>query len=236
VLDGPIRRKIQLLFAAGRLTHLDGKPASNCLFDLMERDKIASPIDHELLNLTEMSFVETPLRDVAAYFADRHGISIQLDPKVPEPDLPITIDEKGFDLCSALTLLTSPHDLGCDYRYGCIWITTAADAEDWHDPTGVADLKPPRGSSLARAWNEPAELIFFDTPLKDILAYLADRMGIRIEFQPLPSVSRTSTIPVRMLDVKGRPFYDCLGITLYLTGCRCKLDGDTLVILPPEGN
>jgi hypothetical protein len=34
--------------------------------------------------------------------------------------------------------------------------------------------------------------------------------------------------------LKPHPFRDVLGILLDRTHCRCKLEGETLVILPPE--
>jgi hypothetical protein len=229
----PLGSKVRMVFAAGRLKEVNGKPARNRLFDLFEteapsRDALEQMIGQELHSLTEMQFIETALKDVIAFLRDRHSIPFELDPRVPDVNLPITKEERGMDLCSALTLLTAPHELGCDYRYGCIWITTAADAEDWHDPTGVSELKPPNGSGLARIWEEPAESYMIGKPLSDELKALAAQMVIEIDTAAIESTDITVTFEAKA------PFRHVLGQLLYRTGCRCKLEGDKLIILPPE--
>ena len=87
--------------------------------------------------------------NVIAYLEDKHQLPMIMDMKlVPNAEMPITEFCIGLDLASTLTLLTSPRGVACDYRYGCIWLTTAEDAKDWHDPTGVANVKPPNGMLL----------------------------------------------------------------------------------------
>jgi hypothetical protein len=228
-------RIFHLDFAAGRLTSFNGKPAVSRLFDLLETDAIDSQTSAELKRLTEIDIVEMPLQDTAIYLADKHNIPIVLDSnRLPNIDLPLTDSLLGIDLCSALTLLTAPHDLGCDYRYGCVWITTAEDAKDWHDPTGVADIEPPKGSALGRAWNEPAAFDAVNMPLADALAQVVQRLAIEIDATRLaPSPENPTPICVTA-SVRGLPFRHVLGQLLYNSGCRCKLEGDKLVILPPE--
>src|SRR5262245_11699903 len=184
-IEYPDGKSLSLEFTAGRLTQFNGKPARNRLFDLMESETDAMDVmtREELQKVTEFEVVEMPLKDVVEYLQDAHGLPIHLDTRhLRDTERPISADCNGVDLCSALTLLTAPFDLACDYRYGTIWITTAADAEDWADPTGVAGLKPRAGSALARAWNEPSmNVIVPDQQLADLVARVSKPLGIVID-------------------------------------------------------
>ena len=157
------------------------------------------------------------------------------DPYLSPADTPITAECRGIDLCSTLTLLTAPYGLGCDYRYGCLWISTAADTNDWHDPTGVADITPPTQSLLAHVWNEPVAIEGVENSLAEVLEYLETRLGIRIDVSRLKTSDKGTDFPVT-ISLQGLPFRHTLGQLLYKTKCRCELEGDTLVISPPATN
>ena len=242
-LDGPYEREstkgssFRHMFSAGRLTEINGQPARNRLYDLLESgvfDADDGRVGEELQTPTKIEFVETPLVDVVVFLQETHNLPMFLDSaRVPAPPFPITADYKGIDLISGLTLLTSSHNLGCDYRYGMICITTAKDAEDWRDPTGVAQIEPLKGTALARAWNEPATLEAVYQPLAPQLAMLAQRLAIDIDTSQIdPTGDNPSAFSITA-NAKGLPFRHILGFALYQTNCRCKLDGDKLIILPP---
>jgi hypothetical protein len=241
LLDGPYEIEtvgqptLRFTFTAGRLTHFNGQPARNRLFDLLEAGQIDKRTARELRATTSLDPVEMQLRDLAVGMTDLHNnIPLVLDPfHIPDKRLPITERIAGVDLCSALTLVTAPHDLGCDYRYGCVWITSAEDAEDWRDPTGVAEIQPPKGSDLARAWNEPG-VDAFQQPLAEVLAKAAQPLAIEIDTSQIAASSQNAEDYRVSAKVGGLPFRHALGFLLYMTRCRCKLEGDKLVILPPE--
>jgi hypothetical protein len=231
-------RKIQLVFSEGRLTHFNGQPAASRLFDRMEDESMDQRIRNELDKLTNMDVVEMPLQDCVLYLSEMHGIPIALDPillqfKELSADMPITDVYQGIDLCSALTLMTAPRGLGCDYRYGSLWITSAADTNDWRDSTGVAQLKPPAHSALARVWNEPVAVSFEEMPLADAIKYFEQRLAVQIDVSRVQSLDNEPAFPVTA-NLRDLPFRHALGQLLYRTGCRCNLDGDRLVISPPE--
>src|SRR5262245_15404228 len=229
-------RVYKLEFADGRLTQFEGKPAANRLFDLMEEDKVDRRTERELRRFTSIDVVEMPLSDIAMYLSEVHGIPMVLDPGLLATDTPITGEYRGIDLCSALTLLTAPYDLGCDYRYGCIWITNAEDSADWHDPTGVADIKPPSSSALGRAWNEPAVVDVVGTPLASALDYLEELLAIEIDSSAIRSPDKERLLFPVTANMRGIPFHHVLGQLLYKTDCRCRLAGDGLVIESPKSN
>jgi len=193
--------------------------------------------------------------DLFWYLSDKHNLPIVLDMKrVPDPDLPITATFYGADLASTLNLLTLPYGLSGDSRYGCVWITTAADAKGWHDPTGVAEIRPPEESALARAWNEPVPLISVarkpdfspvavpragpaaapEFSLDDMLAMLAQRLNIDIDASAITPQAQDPKFVAVTGTTFGLAFRHVLAQLLYFTGCRCKLEGEMLVILPPD--
>ena len=243
-------RTIQLMFAEGRLTHCNGKPASSRLFDWMEDGSMDPRVRNELEKFTQLDAVEMPLQDCVLFLSDVHNISIVVDPYLVTgqtlgPDMPITDEFNGIDLASVLTLMTAPRGLGCDYRYGSLWITAAEDTNDWRDPTGVTEIIPPKDSALSRAWNEPVAVDVVTVPLADVLARLAQPLnieidttqiaGIRLENNSTPGASaRTNPMrPSVIYSTRGLPFRHILGQLLYRTGCNCRVEGDKLVILPP---
>jgi hypothetical protein len=222
-------------FAEGRLTHVNGRPVEDHLFGLLQSNVVDERIASELGRPTSVDVVEMPLKDTMLYLQEAHNTPFVIDQRqVPNGDLPLTAAYSGIGLGSVLTLFTAPHGLACDYRYGRLWITTASDAKDWRDPTGVAEIRPPAGTQLAVAWNEPAKAAVTTAPLAEVLATVAEPLGIKLDTsQVAPAPDRPNSYPT-VSNTDGLPFRYALGILLCETGCRCKLDGETLVILPPD--
>ncbi len=227
-------RKFSLMFSEGRLTEFNGQPASNRLFELLDSDDLDERTRNELQKSTMVDVVQMPLKDTMMYLSDLHAIPFILDTKLGKRiDTPLTGEFLGIDLCSALLLLTAPQGLGADYRYGCLWITTAEDGADWRDPTGVAEINPKAGSDLHRVWNEAAPT--YDavaTPLADVLAYIQQPLAIDIDVSRIKMLGENA--PLVTGNLRGLPLRHVLGQLLYQTNCRCRLEGDKLVILPPE--
>jgi hypothetical protein len=223
------------MFADGRLTHVSGQPVEDHLFAVLQSNVVDQRTAFELAITTTVDVVEMPLKDTMLHLQEAHNVPIMLDQRrIPDIDLPLTGAYSGIGLGSALTLLTAPHGLACDYRYGGLWITTDADAKDWRDPTGVAKIQPPSGSSLASAWNEPITVQAINLTLADVLHGVMQRLAIEID---TTKVEPTSVDPGRFpitISARGLPLRHVLGQLLYNAGCRCKLEGETLVILPPD--
>jgi hypothetical protein len=223
------------VFDAGRLTEFNGRPVTDHLFEVRESRPLDERTWNELGKETQIDFVEVPLKDAIDFLKDKHNLPIALDVKhVPNIDLPLTECYSGLDLAVVFSLLTAPHGLACDYRYGCLWITSAKDAKDWHDPTGVANLKPPQGSALEGCWNERVpRLDIVNASLADVLnAFQRELTTGDIDLQATSSGGVSPSVTIQ--SPEGLPFRHVLGQMLYFTGCRCKLEGDKLVILPPE--
>ena len=221
-------------FVRGRLC-IGGKPVRNALTGLLDRPaNSATKLVEKLRSSTEFDFIEVPIPAVTEFFEDRYAIPIRCDPWHVDTSQTVTAEGYGLDLVSALNLFAADHGLTCDYRYGAIWLTSPADAEGWRDPTGVADIVPPAGSQLADAWNERVVLSVKRQRLAIVLQFLAMRAGMAIDVSAVATSDRTNEPVLVRRDFFGHPLQQVLGMLLYEAGWRVKLDGETLVILPPE--
>lgn len=225
----------QLQFDAGRLTHRNGQELENRLYELCRSGAIDNPrIAHELTQACECAFFDTPLPDAAAFLAKRRNIPVVVDPKaIIDSNLQVSGNFWEIDLCSALALITEPSGLACDYRYGVLWITTADDARDWTDSTGVSQLKPPPGTALDQIWSEPVSVELKSVPLTDALTELDKRLGVGIDDSTL-TLGDARPVPQITFAVQDHPFRHVLGALLYQAGCCCEMKDDTLVIRPQD--
>ena len=98
----------------------------------------------------------------------------------------------------------------------------------------MAGIAPPEDSQLARSWNVPVTVKAIDRPLADVLDGLALTSAIVPEASQITPDTQGDPAHLVTLTAQGQPFKHVLGILLYQTRCRCQLDGETLVILPPE--
>jgi hypothetical protein len=134
----------------------------------------------------------------------------------------------------ALLILGLPHGLVPVYRYGGICLAPAEGADNWTDPTGVSDLRLPAGSNLALAWNKPVRIEVDELPLAEALAALTKAIALELDTTAInPTLDNPEAFAVTA-SFGDHPFHQTLGYLLYKTRCRCRLDGETLVILPPE--
>lgn len=227
-------KQIVATFDAGRLVNYDGQRVDDQTFDAIRTQTMDDQTAAALQQGTNIDFVEMPLKDAIRYIEQVHGIPIILDSRANFPlDVPVTATLSGLDLQSALAVITAPHGLACDYRYGLIWITKAEDVKNWRDPTGVADIRPPGGSSLSRAWNEPIVIDSVQLPLADVMTFLATKAAISIDSNRIDKTADGKPIMVNAT-IRGQPLKHALGHLLYNSGCCCELDGETLVIRPLE--
>jgi hypothetical protein len=223
------------VFNAGRLTQLDDRAVQDVFFDLVNFGGIDERTLAELGKTTEFLFVEMPIKDAVAYLSDRHNMVILLDSPHAQHDLPLTTTICGIDLRAALALLSSAHGVECDYRFGSVWITSAARAGNRRDPTGISGIKFSAGSATAHAWDEPVQIEVVKVPLAQALDFFAQKLGVEIDSTRIQPTPQSPTAFAVTHTIKGFPFRHVLGQLLYKTGCRCRMEnGERLVILPPE--
>jgi len=244
-LDGLYERQSaagheQLLFKNGRVIGKAEVPQANHLLEFLESGQAKSDceirIAKQLQTPTELpvEFVETPLVDAVAFLQDANALPFEIDRRhLQDVQLPIAANYGGLDLYTTLALMLAPHGLACDCRYSALWITTADDARDWRDPTGVSQLIPPPGSALAEQWDRN---LAFAVEAADLpLATVLDGLFKDLKMEGELDTSQISGTAIRVTaGIRGRPFRHVLGNLLYATDCRCKWEQGKLVILPPE--
>jgi hypothetical protein len=256
--NGPLDR---MRFTQGRLTEVNGRPWSSPLYDAHHRretrDESKAIADNLYSNINSPLTIDlqnVPLGSAMAGLGAENplgfmpnsgpGTPILLDPRLPDPNLPLTghWEGIGIDVKTALVLLLARHGLVADYHFGSVWVTTPELAGPWPDPTGIDKIAPPEGSQLARTWEQSVDVTTtWRTPTypgeQDLAAVIAE------DFAMLPVTFDTTRIastpddperfPVVAYVVKV-PFQHALAYLLYQAKCRCELRGETLVILPPE--
>jgi hypothetical protein len=234
--DGTVSK---MLLENGLITDFNGQRVTSPLLKRAARGEIHSAqLTRELQSEYSGRFViRTSLADWLMYTNAMAQFPLLLSPAVHDTSIDFNANDfAGLNLQSALVLATHKFGLECDYRYGCLWITTQDDAKDWHDPTGVDAIRPPPASLLSAAWNQPVKLWQCNSPLADAVNQLCTPIQVPFDTSAVgPTPNEPNRFPVRLyLSINGDYplFRDFLAILLYTTGCRCKLDGDKLMILP----
>jgi len=69
-------------------------------------------------------------------------------------------------------------------------------------------------------------------PLTGVADYLDDLFPIQIDTSQIRAAGERPFLVTAT--IRAMPFHHVLGQVLYRTGRRCRLEGETLVILPPE--
>ena len=231
--------KLELYFAAGHLTQFRGQPAQNRLYELLETGQINGPLAAQLRGPTSYRLPKADsLLEVIEQLKTQHSISIVLDSRILQTNFDFAREQSGLDLCSALTVLTVPHGLACDYRYDCIWITLAGEA-GLPDPTGVSDLKRAEIAAPAAAWTKTFDLAEPDPrPLADVLVEYGKLLGVPVDVSRLPPEGDPLCPRMPATLIEKERWATILGLLLSQYGCRCRVAERQLVIerqSAPEG-
>lgn len=264
-LDGPSEfvwpdgRKKRMTFAKGRLTEVNGRPWSSPLYDAHHRRETrddSQAIDDILYsNLNSPITIDcqgVPLSSAMVHLGTENpaglipnggvGTPILLDPRLPDPHLPLTHKLDGLDVKTAMVLLLAKHGLVADYHYGAVWVTTPELAGPWTDPTGMDQIVPPEGSQLAKVWDQSVEVTTTwrspiypgEDPLAEAIATAFGTLPISIDTSRItPTAEDPDRFPV-VAYLHNIPFRHAIAYLLYQAKCRCKLEGETLDILPPN--
>jgi hypothetical protein len=264
-LDGPCEllwpdgRKERMTFSQGKLTKVNGQPWSSPLYDAHHRREtqdesraIDDILYSNLYSPLTIDFEDVPLSSAMAHLSADYpaglipaggvGTPILLDPRLPDPHLPITCKLDGLDVKSALVLLLAKHGFVADYHYGAVWVTTPELAGPWADPTGIDQITPTEGSQLAKVWDDPVDVTTpwttpiypGEPPLAETIAAAFGPLMIAFDTSRIaPSAEDPDRFPV-VAHLQNIPFRHALAYLLYQAKCRCKLEDETLIILPPD--
>lgn len=197
------------------------------------KDPLAEAALKFLEHDVDLEYPETPLSEVIEDLSARFNVPIYMDhyirdvPRVMKS--PITINEKQVPVFLGLHDLVVDHGLTFDYRFHSFWLTTRKGLAAWNDPTGVSDLKPAAGSSLAKALPEPPKFDFLATPLSQLSEALRTKHDVEFDVSSVPAIKWKSYDPNLKLSLR-----DDLFIILYQNNCRCREQDGKLIIEPLE--
>lgn len=144
--------------------------------------------------------------------------------------------EQRGRLIPALCEFAARNDLAFTYRYGMLWLVHAQDRDKpFVDSTGVDKIAFAKGSKKESSWNQAVPIHSCEHSTSQGIASVLDKSEIEYEISnlDLQSIKFLSQNPHDQLFIRRRR--DALGFVLYLTGCRCELRGEVLVIQPQEG-
>lgn len=185
---------------------------------------------------SDFEYPQTPLKETIEDLRERFGTPMYVDNQALEAagissSAPTTINEKGHNVFFLLHDLAKVNGLTFDYRYHALWITTPKSAEKWKDATGVADLRPAKGSPLEKALGEPAKFDFLATPISDVSPILKKEHGLSVIAAGVPRERPRHKMRASKFE-QSLPLRDALGIMLYMNDCRCREKDSALIIEP----
>ena len=147
---------------------------------------------------------------------------------------PITWLWRDLTLEAFLFSVTESLGLSLEIRYGCLWIAQPDPRGVWRDTTGVEAIQPPQGSQLAKLWGKKVGVVTERESLSSVVKGFGPEISEVIDVaQIAPTAYRPIRYPVTMV-TRAMPLRAALGVLLSETGCRCKQEGERVILLPPE--
>jgi len=193
---------------------------------------------------TRLEFIETPLKDIAAFLQHLHDIPIQLDePRMRAAgigtNVPVTRNIKGIALYSALRMILT--DIGLTYVIGedALIITTLEEGTRLarQGKIGAAEVsrEVQKNSRIYWLLQDKVSLQFTATPLKDVVVSLERQYSIAIGFDEpaLAAAGIQADVPCT-LDVKDVPLASALQKLLGDVGLTYILDDAFIQITAPK--
>ena len=185
------------------------------------------PLDALLAKPIELSFVDAPLIEVIREINELTGLNLVLDRREFEragvgaeriESQTVTVDLKGISARSALRIVLEPFDLAAhpEDEIVRIGLSDAAARELAHERRGF-DLKANRPSEqrILSALTGETALEFIDTPLSDVVEFLAAThdIPIRIEESALEEEGLTLDEPINIV-LRGVALDSALNLVL----------------------
>jgi hypothetical protein len=129
-------------------------------------------------------------------------------------------------------------------RYGSLWLVGPDGKWSEHDSTGIAEIKFPAGSRAEHDWQERIELRSSNARLGDCLTELlrgtewtcdvsaVEAQLARVANPQQDRLARLARVPAEHELLGDFRRCDALGLTLFLTGCRCEMRENKLIVTP----
>lgn len=162
------------------------KEPAETLLQKAERMLLLQKAELALDQDTTLEFVDTPLNMVLGFMADQHDVKIDLapetakGPKAVQPGIPVTKGLRKVSLRSALHLLLDEHGLEVTTTpQGKLLVVNST--PELRAKRVESKVQKARRDELERKLKTGmAAAEFSETPLNDVLAFLADQCGCTI--------------------------------------------------------
>lgn len=239
--DGKLKLVVE--FKAGRVIHIDPIGISPRVIEHIVRKASQNPDGSANLFTRPASPVprELSMEDLVgrACFGNL-GVAPDLDGlKLAKLDAtsPVVVPPNGTTWLLTLRDVLARHGLGYDLRYGKLCIDTFDGIAAWQDPTGVTGIIPPAHTRLFEQWSQPTYIDFVETPLGDVLQFLADLHMTQFDTSGLSDTGAAEEGRVTLetpitTQVQGLSFRDGLGVLLEQVELQASLRKSTIVISP----
>jgi len=202
------KEPFHITFVRGRVIEANGQKVSSPLLEDLAQNAIAPTVRAELERPRDESFLGVPLDDAMDMLdQDLTALHVIIDSRYCNPKLEVRQSFAGIDLASAITFLTKPYGLDCDYRYGCLWFTSADQAKV--NPTFQLDQRLKEGlldsPAVQATLAGDVQMEFLETPLTDAVQILKDSYSVplRIDHTANPDLPLT-------LNLHDLPFQSAL--------------------------
>ena len=145
---------------------------------------LAKRIQAALQSDVDLDYPGTPAAFVVEDLKERFNMPMFVDIQATDVagigEKKIMVNLKQTPLFLGLHKIAAGHGLAFDYRFHSWWLTTPKAAAAWKDNTGVSDLKPAKGSPLAKALR-PAEIHLLATPIAKLAEPLQKEYGLALD-------------------------------------------------------
>ena len=224
---------LRLTFDNSTLTQVNGHSIAD-VRDRLSQSAGFSRLEEKLLSRVPFDeFYECPLADLIDFIADDLECEIVVGDR-KSAGVPITWVWDDHTLETFLLSVTEQSGLSLEIRYGCLWIAQLEPPGVWRDTTSVESVQPPQGSQLAELWGKKVGVVTERESLSSVVQGFGPDVGEVIDVSQIaPTVYRPIRYPVTMV-TRAMPLRAALGVLLSETGCRCKQEGQRVILLPPE--
>ena len=189
---------------------------------IVKRQREWQQIADALKSPARFEFAETPLTDVVAYLKDHYHIEIEIDRDAlraagMEEDPDVTCNLSGISLQSFLRLELRQLDLTYIIRGNVLRITTPQQAAAMGAGPATVETSGANEKRIAQALQQPTQIEFVETPLKDVFDYLQDlrRIKILLDGKALERAGIAVDTPVTVtMNLKGVSLQSALRLLL----------------------
>jgi hypothetical protein len=188
-----------------------------------------------------MEFVYTPLRDVVVFLATKHKVKFELaeelkaGPKKLDPQTVVTRNIKEVSFRSGLHLLLD--ELGVEHTVtpeGAVRLVPST--PELRAKRVESKVQQERRAKLEKKLaTAKADMQFVDTPLKDVLAYLADVTDCNLAYPPqaLATAGITSDEPINV-DQPELPLAQLLKCILLPFDLQAIIQDEIVMVVPRD--